>query len=645
MMKNEKLTKDRFLITALDELSTRSLNIVKHLGGEAAMMEYYLNHKSFVHINKCGYTSNKELSIYCDYLIVKHNENIQESLNITNFPEINNSIETASILYTLYKAQKLKLSQRAINALDSLESMYELAENLDIFYPYLKKYIILMFEYKNLRNIGRKTAIELEQFAFDLRDLIHKKQLLPTQTNQTKIASSNNLQLINNLDYDITSLKIDGKYAVELLFAVFIFYAKELEKWHQLITQYYFGDKLKSIKELSKMLDYSDFHLSNIIKKIESNQFPSVIQDIRNKFDDSELELNINSDGPFFNFYGIEPFSFNKIDFKPNIRYAQIFYKLYFKGEFIPIHEVFDIACFHIKSFDIENKHLFISKSWLNEVSLNNLLLFLNDSIYEFERISFEYDLEVLISRFYKENDLALEKHQIKYLLELINQIKSTEIKIDYKKIKRLESDELNNAIVTECESILTEKGIAIKSKPLLEKLHYLNYDIEKNQLLKILNQHSSTFIRIGADSWALKAWDQSKIFNGSLKDIVTSLLSKQKEPMHVSELLVQIAKFRPLSEHSLLTNLRIQNNNKFIFFNCYFIGLTGVKYEDYWHQLPQVDKQHFSEWHIKELKQITKGRVIPYMVRHYRYPLIHVKYLFEQKKARKNGIPLKLDF
>jgi hypothetical protein len=337
-MKNEKLTKDRFLHTTLDDLSTRSLNIVGDIGGESALLEYYLKHKNFLNIRNCGYTSNKELSIYCDYLIVKNNENITESVNITNFSQINVSIETASILYTLYKSQKLKLSQRAINALDSLESIYELADNLDIFYQYLKKYMILKYEFKNLRNIGRKTAIELDQFAFDLRELINKKQLLQLPANETKITISKNLQLINNLGCDFTYLKRDGKYHVEILFSVFIFHAKELEKWHQLITQYYFGEKLKSIKELAKILDYSDFHLSNIIKKLESNQFPSVIQDIRNKFDDSELELNVNSDGPFFNFYDIEPFSFNKIDFKPNIRIADVFYKLYFKGDFIPIH-------------------------------------------------------------------------------------------------------------------------------------------------------------------------------------------------------------------------------------------------------------------------------------------------------------------
>ena len=115
---------NQYLYTSEHDLSTRSLNIIKDLGGIPGLLLHYKKHGSFLDIRKSGVFTNNELISFCEYLC-GHELTVSSvsdhSSDIIEFP-LNIDVE---LLSSLYLHQKDLLTTRTKNVLDSLENKYD----------------------------------------------------------------------------------------------------------------------------------------------------------------------------------------------------------------------------------------------------------------------------------------------------------------------------------------------------------------------------------------------------------------------------------------------------------------------------------------------------------------------------------------
>jgi hypothetical protein len=77
--------------------------------------------------------------------------------------------------------------------------------------------------------------------------------------------------------------------------------------------------------------------------------------------------------------------------------------------------------------------------------------------------------------------------------------------------------------------------------------------------------------------TYALKDWDTVK--TGTIKELVKEFLESSAEPKHISDIAVYVGKFRKTTDKNILSNLKLDKTNTYIFFK---LGYIGLKYKQY---------------------------------------------------------------
>ncbi|HOW31204.1 MAG TPA: sigma factor-like helix-turn-helix DNA-binding protein, partial [Bacteroidales bacterium] len=86
--------------------------------------------------------------------------------------------------------------------------------------------------------------------------------------------------------------------------------------------------------------------------------------------------------------------------------------------------------------------------------------------------------------------------------------------------------------------------------------------------------------VAIGKTStYALKKWQTVK--TGTIKELVKEFLEASEEPKHISDITVYVCKFRNTSDKNILSNLKLDKTNTFIFFRKSYIGLKYKQYNN----------------------------------------------------------------
>jgi hypothetical protein len=87
--------------------------------------------------------------------------------------------------------------------------------------------------------------------------------------------------------------------------------------------------------------------------------------------------------------------------------------------------------------------------------------------------------------------------------------------------------------------------------------------------------------------TYALKEWDTVK--TGTIKELVKEFLEASQEPKHISEIAVYVNKFRKTTDKNILSNLKLDKTNTYVFFK---LGYIGLKYKQYKNIQIQSDKK-----------------------------------------------------
>ena len=147
-----------------EKLSTVVKKVINmQLGGKEKMLEYYIQNKSFRRFPNIGTYINIDLCNYCNYIINKEHEKVENISTIDN--------TSHKELLTNYLIIKKQYSVRIVNVLDKLEEQYKKLKGHDIDEGFIDKYFIDKFDYNTIVGIGAKSVDELKE----IRDKIHDR--------------------------------------------------------------------------------------------------------------------------------------------------------------------------------------------------------------------------------------------------------------------------------------------------------------------------------------------------------------------------------------------------------------------------------------------------------------------------------------
>ena len=567
-------------------LSTRTYNICinNNLIKLDDIIKYYEINKSFYKIKNCGRRSNEELIDVClkykntDYfksLLTNDKKNISEII-----PELSENKKKFINKYI----EKLfnDLSTRSQNAL-----YYFLGKNVTIENINNKVLGSNNFNLHLIQNVGAKSSIELNTYFQKIKNTVieinnseddnylinHEKKLVyeklfPSLTIPEDIVSElkSIIQLIDYLIYQEAFFNnIDN----------LIFY--------NTINIYRNDDlKCKNTLELAELVNLSFERIRQkkivILKKIyEKLEFIIDVEDEILALVGIESGIDIIK---------IEESKFNYINEKYNTRFSNnfIFLILYIicSNEYEIIFDldfILNKSSINKKKYKLKNYYL-IRKNEVNDFDYKSFLHEINLILSGKNTENIELDLDVFYYKFSKKNND--EEHSInnKITAKLIFE----EFGLQITKNNTLIIERNTSKLILEFAiEILNKIGKPTKLETIYNLILDENPNIEINiQSLRIKLNRSNEIIHFGRSStYGLKKWEKENNYlrGGTIRGLISELLSINEEPIHVKIIYKHVIKYRPDTNlKSIKTNIYLCN--EFIKFPNNLIGLNSKKYK-----------------------------------------------------------------
>ncbi len=686
------------------ELSTRSLNIIKELGGRDELLNYFKIHGTFFGLRKVGKATEVELVNLCKY-IISQNPNYEdlsndaekvnsESMIKSNF-YFSLDTQVLPVFERQYVFQKSMLSISSIKFLDNLERSIGFGAPEKKKY-YFEKYFLNNFDFATILKSENKRYKQIMQLRRNLinqfnlaiysSDRFDAFNILPTDIavqevfniasealpvdialevvdfdpdiympNGKDIASlslkyqveslseENKLRVLLTVvsklfkqEFDKNScpdLFLDSTIKVEVLFYLLINETKMKQAKQSVVKICYFSNSEFTYREIADQINCTAELVRLHINWFEKSFLPSLVNKVKRSIVIRFLDL-FDFDKYWIMWVdSVDCFAHYEDQIVVNLSFKKLLYKNLYNEYALDLVESLNNTKFKFRALDFSSLIIFVNRNYYEEYSLLELIKFLDTEVFNFVIADFDFNMEVLIARFYQERDLnGLSKDEIVVFSNHLSRvIKADSIRSSSLK-RTFEKREFKEKIKQLIEDFLLNSNFPLKTNDILDYLRENHIDIGKGELLRLLGMYRSVFVRCGTGLWGIKSRHTSNGLSGSLREIVEDLLLKSEHPLHISELCDEIQLIRPISVHSLFTNLRSVDYDCFVFFNCSYIGLGSKKYSEYWYNLPAVNGRHFTLIAHKMDAQENVDRFVKHMNEKHGYPELHIRYLLKER-------------
>jgi len=535
------------------------------------------------------------------------------------------------LLEQIYTLEKSHLGTRSKNALTAQEEKHGFNSNLEQKQYFFQKHFIEQFDFLQLANIGITTALELRRFSELIREFIRCSLENSLDPKDVLLQKQLSALFANEIEADQIKLLIAGSEFYLFRTACVLLKRASISKTkHRILEQLWFIENPGSAKEIARKVGCSYELVRISIDSFRDEILPSVVREIRARITTKSVDAEFSTDVLFLDLQSISHFAFNESLYTPNLELSKALHKVALSENFIVADELLqELSPPGARCFNSKNRNLLLNKAAIERLDCKHLLEFLDREIYNFEKLQFDYDLRVLIKRFYKENTHQdIEKHELNALYELIEKIKKDAPLVDIRNRKKTEKKEKTNRILEIAEKVILSNGSPMKTNDILQAVHGYNIEVDTQQLLHKLGRCKEIFTRLGNSFWGLKEYHQIDHLTGSLREIVQDILLSHHEPIHITELAEIISKMRPISIKSLATNLKLAESKSFVFFNCSFVGLASKKYAGYWDEIRRFIPARLTTELAKYKSTPDPEVVANRMFELYGYPKIHTKYI-----------------
>ncbi len=570
-----------------EPLSVRSYHVCKYNGLESLsdIIKFYRENKSFNKLRNCGKRSNEELTeLYNKYKNIDFG--FQEIYPVKFQNKFKTIISELSrnqreVINSFIQVNANSLSNRSQNGINSF-----LENNLKIKNFADKILFTDGFDFKKIKNIGAGTVPELEVFVNIVEDFIIE---VSKNENDKYLISLKNKFLIQNT-FSLSNIPN------EILESESIFQLTNF-----LITQNAFYD-VNQTKILTKAfkihLNSPELTLDEIAKEVDLTRErvrqvrKTIFEELSNKllfiqnFDDNLLEkYNIDNTQCYIE---INDAQIEVINNQNNTNFTRefIIYLIYcyWSPEFELIGKNEDVLL--PKYFNARNRHnwqnfYLVKKELVLEFDFISLANDISERLNERLEETYSFSFKSYLSNFLINNNLEILNSILGIAEKIVNQ--EFEIYIDLEDNLIFE----RNSVKTLPEYIFDALEEIGKPSTVDEIYNFIENKYpgtsKSPEALRGSCQRTESLIFFGRTStFGLKKWEKEmeNIKGGTIRSIAEEFLLNYTVPMHIKDIAEFVLQYRPESnEKSIIYNLKMEDNNRFLFFKNSFIGLKSKKY------------------------------------------------------------------
>ncbi len=636
--------RDDILLEELIEiewLSVRSINICKDAGliSLNRILDFYSKKGSFMSIRNCGTKTDQELIEICEKYLAGNPVNIEVNKQTESFLETINSLSPFQKA-TLNRHFEHLVSNLNVRSYNGLANIQDSLNPKDIF----EKIFSERFNFKDIRNIGNKSVEELEKLKLELirfvnvLQSIQKDQLSKEYTKLIVKTSFTNLP--ENFEEQFENVFDEsGKIKIFTLLNFLInsgqLFSEIQQKSFELSYTNYHTTKV-TIDSIAKDLNMTRERVRQIKTKLEED-IQSYFLFVSNLIADDLANYNVN---PLNNLITIDKSFANKINNSEGVNFNKNFYSIIFGIFLKKTHSILG-----------DNEIIYGKRKTVNKKKYENCYL-IHSLLFEC------FDFEKFVEDVYlKSNDRIIEAYSLHfqgYIYEFLREggksffqeILSVCEKIIFNEFELVVSSDgylffeqnTKKPIHQYYYQILEENGewmnISDITSVANEKFPFL--ESKDTSVRGILNKEKNLFIYRGRSStYGLRKWENEKenVKGGTIRDIVEEFLTSENTPKHISEILDYVSQYRPdTNEKSVLTNIKVDESNKFCFYSGDFVGLQTKNYSPEDIDFKKLIGSHFRKSVIEKMIGWHFNDIVNYYVNSFGYKAVQIEFLIRKK-------------
>jgi hypothetical protein len=557
-------------IYTIDNISKRSRGIIENFGGVNEIINYYRENSDFFKIRGVGILVNNELINFCEEAILNDGNNSEEIIEKNIIVTENNF---KGIEYN-YLNLKLQLSNRSLNAIKYLEFHNKYDESIGNKINYFQVYFFDSFNFNSLKNVGIKSQLEI----ISLKNKLNES--FSSDTNENELDIKKTFSLIFDIYLQNDELNDISEYnKVDLIKALVILICNQklTNKQEKILKLSFFSDV--DVNEIIKLADCSREYIKITTTELEKN-IKKLSYVLKSGLKEDNIYL-YEFENDFIKIQKIDNFTFKQILYTPNLKLTKIVFNVIY-NEYRLLDDIIEELD---ENLSFKNIDLMISKEFLKKTNFELLIKFLNQEIYNFEIVGFEYNFKILISRFYNENNYLIDNELMPTLYKIIQMLIKDNWEINQRLVNKNIKQEFKSNLISHLEDYLINKKEAEKTAILLDFIIESGIQINLSELLDCLNSYNS-FVRIGNGFWIHKDYIDSSKIKGSIFEISLMLFNEKDRPIHISEIYDYISPYRDVTIKSLITNIQTTGKGIIEVFNCNFYGLKNKNYDPSWKNL-----------------------------------------------------------
>lgn len=621
-------------------LSVRSYNICNNnlLRDLSAILKHYSEYKTFSNIRNCGTRSNEELIEFCLNNIQK------DSLDSTNTENLEIKDKYSQIISRYTRSQREVVNsflEYNINNLSnrSKNIMYNLLNcNLKVNNFYDKILKNSNFRFKDVKNSGLRTELELSQLLKKVKKFIEE---IFNNNNLNEIKAIKNKFFIEKIfpSYKFNKETLDFSSVfkiVDFLIIKNIIFQKHTSTVFISSFKLHTNQSTLTTSEIAKELNITNERVRQLrktflIRIFDHFQFLKYIDDdFSEKYgiDINQNHIKISDDINWKINYS------NQTNF--SIEFNSFLIYLVYSESLVLLGNIEDVL--QVKSYNgVKHRHKWYRFYLINKVVSNvfDFNAFVNDiSSRLLEKIeeTYSFHFETYLLNFYK-----IENNNFKSeIARIAEEILFEEFELVIEQDESLHFKQNTIKLVPQYAIEALEK-LGIPSK--IENIYYLlekDYpDITKSiEALRGTLNRTPEFIYFGRSStYGLKKWEIEKegIKGGTIKDIVYDYLIEKNGPIHITELLYEVHRFRnKTNAKNIITNLKLDPQKKFVIFSQSFVGLSNKNYDTTLTKLPKFLGRNI-KLYIKNSKSIKRYNVENYFSKKLKISKENISYILDQ--------------
>lgn len=438
------------------------------------------------------------------------------------------------------------------------------------------------FDVNNIRNVGAKSIKELSKYISDIEDFYHNVRSL---TDENEILRLKNSYLIQR-NFEIKDIPIEIQYTdsifklTEYLIDNNCFFNSVQTLIIKKSINLYQDTDIKSLDDIANQLDLT----RERVRQLRVSGLESLFERLKflnNIKDDLYQKYGIDTSNEYI---CVDDEMCDLINYTNDTNFSKEFIKcilsVYFLDDISLIGNIDDVLV--PKPFNNRKRHnwksLFLLKNSIKNIfDFNGFVDNVQQRVDSRIEETYSFNLKSFISNHIK--DYSIENIYI--LSPICEEIINEEFGIYLDLDENITFERNTLKLVTEfIEEALEAIGKPSKVAEIYSWINKRYPNVSKNEeALRGSCQRNSNLMYIGRSStYALKKWEETKknIKGGTIKNIVIELLEEACTPLHIYEICQELNKYRSnITEKNVITNLKLDPYNSFIFYNQKFIGLS----------------------------------------------------------------------